>query len=76
MRFSFCNFCIYVPVDVTSSFNYKECKSIIKKKKKKHDKILLLGKDELNAIEVLISKGLIDSYVSHDKCFSVNNVLR
>ena len=36
----------------------------------------MLGKDELNAIEVLISKGLIDSYVSHDNCFSVNNVLR
>ena len=34
----------------------KKYKSIIKKKKKKHDKIVLLGKDMLNTIEVLISK--------------------
>ena len=36
----------------------------------------LLGKDKLNTIEVLISKALIDSYISHDKFVSVNNVLR
>ena len=34
----------------------KKYKSIIKKKKKKHDKIISLGKDKLNNIEVLISK--------------------
>ena len=51
-------------------------KSIIKKKKAKHDKIVLLGKDKLNTIEVLISIALIDSYISHDKFVSVNNVLR
>ena len=39
----------------------KKCKSIRKKKKKKHDKILVLGKDKINTIEVLISKALIDS---------------
>ena len=54
----------------------KKYKSIIKKQKKKHDKIVLLGKDELNATEVLISKALIDSYISHDEFLSVNNVLR
>ena len=54
----------------------KKYKSIIKKKKKKHDKILVLGKDKLNTIEVLISKALIDSYISHDEFVSVNNVLR
>ena len=48
----------------------------IKKKKKKHDKILLLGKDTLNTIKVLISKTLIDSYISHDEFVSVNNVLK
>ena len=37
---------------------------------------MLLGKDKLNTIEVLISKALIDSYISHDKFVSVNNVLR
>ena len=54
----------------------KKYKLIIKKKKKKHDKIVLLGKDELNTIEVLISKVLIDCYISHDEFVSVNNVLR
>ena len=54
----------------------KRYKSIIKKKKKKHDKIVLLGKDKLNTIEVLISKALIDSYISHDEYFSINNVLK
>ena len=34
------------------------------------------GKDKLNTIEVLISKILNDSYVSHDEFFSINNVLR
>ena len=54
----------------------KKHKSIIKKKKKKHDKIVLLGKHKLNTIKVLISKALIDSYISHDEFASVNNVLR
>ena len=57
---------IYVPVRITSSVvginicaittAIKKYKSIIKKKKTKHNKIVLLGKDELNAIEVLIPK--------------------
>ena len=37
---------------------------------------MLLGKTSLNTIEVLISKALINSYVSHDECVSVNNILR
>ena len=46
----------------------KKYKSIMKKKKKKkHDKIVLLAKSKLNSIEVLISKALIDSNISH--CF-------
>ena len=45
-------------------------------KKKKHDKVVLLGRTKLDAIEVLVSKALIDSYISHDKFLSVNNVLR
>ena len=51
-------------------------KSITKKIKKKHDKIVLLGKDKLNTTEVLISKSLIDSYISHDEFVSVKNVVR
>ena len=35
----------------------------------------MLGKDKLNFIEVLFCKALINSYISHDKFVSVNNVL-
>ena len=75
-----------VPVDMTTSAviikicaittGIKKHKSIIKKKKKKkHDKISSLEKTKLNTIEVFISKALIDSYISDNKFFSVNNVL-
>ena len=37
---------------------------------------MLLGKDKLNIIEVMISKALIESYISHDEFLSVNDVLR
>ena len=70
---------ICVPVGVTSSAvgikicaitaAIKKYKSIVKKKKKKHDKIVLIGKNKLNTIEVFISKALIDSYTSHDEFF-------
>ena len=45
----------------------KRYKSIIKKKKKKYDKIVLLSQDKLNNTQILISKALIDSYISHDQ---------
>ena len=44
----------------------KNYKSIIKRNEKKHDKIVLLAKPKLNSMEVLISKDLIDSVISHD----------
>ena len=53
----------------------KKYKSIIKKKKKHHDKTMLLGKDKLDIIELLISEALVNSYISHNKLVSVNNVL-
>ena len=49
---------------------------MIKKKKKKHVKIVLLAKNKLNAVEGLISKALIDSNDTHDEFISVNNVLK
>ena len=52
----------------------KNYKPIIKKKKKKHDKILSLPKSKLNSVEVLISKALIDPNISHDKFVLINNV--
>ena len=48
---------------------------MIKKRKKKHAKIVLLAKSKLNSIEVLISKALIDSVISHDE-FVLINVLK
>ena len=54
----------------------KKYKSIIKKKKKKHDKIVLLAKSKVNSIKVLISKALIDSSLSHhDEFVLINGVL-
>ena len=73
-----------IPIGITSSAigleicaitaGIKKYKSIIKKKKKKHDKIVLLAKSKLNSIEVLISKALIDSVISHDEFALINNV--
>ena len=36
----------------------------------------MLAKAKLNTVEVLISKTLIDSSISHDEFVSVNNVLK
>ena len=36
----------------------------------------MLGNDKLNSIDALISKALIDWYISHDEFLSVNNELR
>ena len=75
---------IGIPIGITTSaIGLKTCaitagikkyKSIIKKKKKKHDKIILLGKSKLNKIEVLISKALVDSVISHDELVLINEL--
>ena len=77
---------IGIPIGTTSSaIGYKMCaiaagieqyNSIIKKNKKKHDKKVFLAKSKLNKIEVLISKALFDSNISHDEFFFLNNVLK
>ena len=36
----------------------------------------MLGKSKLSTIEVLISKALINSVISHDEYVSINNVLK
>ena len=73
-----------VAVDITSfavgikicaiTARIKNYRTIIKKKNKKHDKIVLLLKS--NTIEVRISKALINSYINHDEFVSVNKILR
>ena len=52
----------------------KKYKSIIKKNKKKQDKVVFLAKFKLNKIELLISKTLSTSVISHDDFFLINNV--
>ena len=46
---------------------------MIRKNKKKQDKIVLLEKTKLNS---LISKALIDSNMNHDEFVLINNVLK
>ena len=75
-----------IPIGITNSaiglkicaitVGIKKFKSIIKKKKKKHDKIVLLAKSKLNKIKVLVSKALIDSNITHDKFILINNMLK
>ena len=77
---------IGIPVEIMSSAIWlnvfaitagiEKDKSIFKKKRKKHDKIVLLAKSKLNSIEVLISKSLIDTVISHDEFVLLNNVLK
>ena len=52
----------------------KKYKSMIEKTKKKHDKMVLFAK--ANNIKVLISKFLIDLYVSHNEFVLVNNAIK
>ena len=76
---------IGIPIGITgSAIRLKICaitagikisKSIIKEKKKKHDKIALLVKSKLNSIEVLIFKALIDSVISHDEFGLINKTI-
>ena len=78
------DFLIFIPIWSTSSAivlktcaiasGIKKNKSIIKRKKKKHDKIVLLAKSKLSSIEVSISKALIDSIIIHDKFVLIKNV--
>ena len=74
-----------IPIGITSSAiglkiwiiaGIKKYKPIIKKKKNNDNEILLRAKTKLNDIEVLISKVLIDSNISHDEFVLINNALK
>ena len=45
----------------------KKLLNITRKKKKKHNKIIVLARSKLNIIETLISQALIDFEISHDE---------
>ena len=65
-----------IPKICAKTVGIKNYKSINKKKKKKHNKMVLLAKSKLNSIEVLIFKALIDSSISHDGFVLINNLLK
>ena len=76
-HFYFC-FLVGAPIGITSSaIGLKTCaitagikkfKAIIKKKRKKHDKIVLLAKSKLSSMGVLISMAfLIGLKIGHDE---------
>ena len=75
-----------IPIGITSSAigsktcaltaGIKKYKSLIKKRKKKHDKIVLLPNVKLSSVEVLISKSLIDLVISNDEFVLIKNVLK
>ena len=77
---------VVIPIGITSSAirlkvcvitaGIKKYKSISKKKRKKHNKMLFLAKSKLNSIEVLISKALNDSNIKHDGFVLINYVLK
>ena len=87
MCFHFC-FCFLVDIAVgNASFaiglkicaitaGIKKYNLIIKTKKKKHDQTVLLAKSKLNNIEIIISKTLLDSVISHHEFVFMNNVLK
>ena len=77
---------IGIPIGITSSAiglkmcamaaGIKKYKSILKEKKKKHDKGVLLRKYKLNIVEVLIFKVLTNSNVSYNEFPLTNTVLK
>ena len=49
----------------------KKLLNITRKKKKKHDKILMLAKNKVNDIDTLISQALIDVDISHEEFVTI-----
>ena len=45
----------------------RKLRNITRKKKKKHNKIIILARNKLNIIETLISRALIDFDISHEE---------
>ena len=79
-------FLLGIPIRITSSASglkicaitagIKKYKLIIKKKKKRHNKKVMLAKYKINSTEVLMSKAFIHTSISHDEFALINNVLK
>ena len=75
-----------IPIGITSyavglkicaiAAGIKKYKSIIKKKKKKHDKIVFSEKSKSNLIEIVFSKALMHQNINHDEFVLINNALK
>ena len=46
---------------------------LTKKRKKKHNKIIVLAKNKLNMIDTLLSSALNDSEISYEEFTNINN---
>ena len=51
----------------------KSLLNVTKKRKKKHNKIIALAKNELNMIDTLLSSALNDSEISHEEFTNIIN---
>ena len=51
----------------------KKLLKVTRKKKKKHNKIVMLAKSKLNSIETLMSQALIDLDISHEEFKTIIN---
>ena len=71
-----CEFHNRIEICVKKLQEVKKDKSAIKKKKNKYNKIILLAKTKLNSRKILISRVLIDLFISPDELVSLNNVVR
>ena len=49
----------------------KKLLDITRKRKKKHDKIVMLAKSKFNSIDTLISQALIDMGISHEEFIAI-----
>ena len=49
----------------------KKLLDVTRKKRKKHDKILMLAKSKFNSIDALISQALIDLDISHEEFITI-----
>ena len=63
-RISKCKFCSCI---FLNDRHNKKLVKVTRKKKKKHNKIVMLAKSKLNSIETLTSQALIDLDISHEE---------
>ena len=55
----------------SNNWNNKTNIEYNKRKKKKHDGILMFAKNKLNSIDTLISQALIDMDISHEEFVTI-----